>query len=145
MRAEETVEFSYPKNVRWECQRCARCCGDVEERKRQITLLLSDVSEITLNQGLSPEKFTEPIVGYEPYIAQMRKKADGTCLFLEGKTCRIYLHRPLVCRFFPVWLEKDGSAFIFNVTHECSGLGKGKIFGREHFVTLLEQALRKRG
>lgn len=42
--------------------------------------------------------------GPEPYTALALKKGRGSCVFLEGRRCTVYAHRPAYCRQFPFHL-----------------------------------------
>lgn len=76
------------------------------------------ISEI-IKLGLG--KFSIP-AGKEPYRHAMKKK-EGKCIFLKGTDCQIYPHRPLLCRFYPFWLEKLEEGYEFKVSKECPGVG----------------------
>jgi Fe-S-cluster containining protein len=93
---------------------------------------------------LGADTFVEPLEGNEPYVAKVKIRG-GACVFLEGNACKVYPFRPLVCRFFPFWLEKDKSLFVFRVGGECPGLGVGNILGYGFFSSLLRLALQKHG
>ncbi|MBO3755331.1 MAG: YkgJ family cysteine cluster protein, partial [Candidatus Brockarchaeota archaeon] len=66
--------------------------------------------------------------------------------FLEtnGK-CRIYSSRPLVCRFYPFFMQKVGGKYVFHADPSCPGLGKGEYLGREYFEKLVEEAGKRLG
>lgn len=130
--------FSYP-NIRWRCTRCAICCKNTGSRQRRIVLLEAEVSEICKRTGWRREGFARP-TGHEPYVAIMRK-INGACVFLDGNSCSIYEFRPLVCRFYPFWLTREDSIYVFRVTRECRGIGQGEIVRREHFLYLLLAAM----
>ena len=53
--------------------------------------------------------------------------------------------RPLVCRFYPVWLKQEGPIYVFGVTEECPGIGQGKRLERGHYVSLLRLATARLG
>lgn len=42
--------------------------------------------------------------GPEPYTALALKKGRGSCVFLNGRRCSVYQHRPTYCRQFPYHL-----------------------------------------
>jgi len=142
------VKLHYPKEIRFECQRCAKCCGDTPERERNILMLEREVKLISEITKLKPEEFSIPSPSKEPYKYTMRKK-DGKCIFLKGTDCQIYPNRPLLCHFYPFWLEKLGvESFEFKVSKECPGVGLGKIIEEENFMAMLDKALncmRKQG
>jgi len=135
------VKLRFPKNIRFECQRCARCCGDTTERKRNILLLESEVRQISSVTGLEATKFSNPSSGTEPYRYVMKKK-EKRCTFLKGIDCQIYPHRPLICRFYPFSLEQLGAeSYEFKVSGECLGVGLGKVIEEKDFRAMLDKAL----
>ena len=136
--------MSYPRNILWECTRCAACCGDAPDHKRQILLLPNEADDISRVTSLAIEDFAEETREAGLYAFRMRKDG-GRCVFLDGNVCRIYPVRPLVCHFYPVWLRQEGSTYTFGVTDACPGLGEGKHLDREHFLSLLRLAQARLG
>ncbi|MEM3420917.1 MAG: YkgJ family cysteine cluster protein [Candidatus Hadarchaeum sp.] len=128
-----------PKNMRFECQRCARCCGDTSHRGRNLLLTKSEVEEISEKTGLSPLAFATPISNKGAYQYKMKKRG-GKCLFLDGKACRIYDIRPLVCRFYPFSVCKKDNKYIFNFADDCPGIGLGEVLSEEVFEDLVTEA-----
>ena len=133
------MNLRYPKNIRFECQRCAKCCGDTPERKRNILMLEKEVERISGVTELRPEEFSIHSSDEGPYRYTMRKK-EGKCIFLKGTDCQIYPHRPLLCRFYPFWLE-EFEGYEFNVSNECPGVGVGEVIEEEDFKMMLNKAL----
>ena len=135
------MKLSYPKNIRFECQRCAKCCGDTLERKRNILLLEPEAGQISAVTKLEPAEFSNPSSGTAPYRYVMNKK-EGKCIFLKSTDCHIYPHRPLICRFYPFSLEQLGAeSYEFKVSEECPGVGLGKVIKEEDFAAMLAEAL----
>ena len=132
---DDWARLCYPKKVLWECTRCAKCCCDSPNHDRQILLLQSEANEIRKASGLEVTDFSEPSAS-GIYALRMKKKA-GRCMFLDGAQCQIYDRRPLVCRFYPIWLRQDNATYIFGVTDECPGIGKGRRLERNHYLLLL--------
>jgi len=133
--------FEYPKNVSFICNQCGRCCGDTEDRVRQILLLKTDVTRISNKLLLRDQEFAEEISGFEPYFCEMKKTESGKCFFLENNVCTIYEIRPLICRFYPFQLENLGNnRYSFSYTSKCSGIGKGSLQKRAFFENLFIQA-----
>jgi hypothetical protein len=136
------LSFSYPKNVHFQCTKCALCCGDTKKRTRHILLLKKEaerISEVTLKLV---EEFSVQIEGQEPYVYEMKKtKKEGKCLFLKENICTIYTLRPLICRFYPLQLEiiEDGK-YRFSHTAECPGIGQGEKLQESYFGNLFQQA-----
>jgi len=134
------VRLRYTKGIHFECQRCAECCGDTHERKRNILMLKKEVGRISEVTKLKPEEFSIPS-GTEPYRYVMRKR-EGKCIFLKGVDCQIYPQRPLLCRFYPFWLEEPSAeSYVFRVSGDCPGVGIGKVFKKDDFGKMLKEAI----
>jgi Fe-S-cluster containining protein len=139
------MEIEYPHGLRHRCLRCAACCRDTLRRERRILLTEPEASAIASSTGLKVKEFSEQTEGAEPYTRQMRK-VRGTCVFVRDESCSIYQRRPLICRFFPFYLEKrEGDRFVFGVSEECPGVGQGPKLDRRFFYNLFRQAMIARG
>jgi Fe-S-cluster containining protein len=137
------LKLLYPKNTRFECQRCTKCCGDTPERERKVLMLEREVEQISDITNLKPEEFSTSASGSEPYRYTMKKR-DGKCIFLRGADCLIYSRRPLLCRFYPFWLKQHSTdSFEFKVSNECPGVGLGKVIEEENFMLMLAEALKR--
>jgi len=101
-------------------------------------LLQSEANEISKASGLKVTDFSEPSDS-GIYALRMKKKA-GRCMFLDVAQCQIYDQRPLVCQFYPLWLGQNNDTYTFGITDECPGIGKGRPFDRNHYVSLLRLA-----
>lgn len=113
-----------------------------------ILLLKSEAERISKKTSMNIDEFAEEVNGHDPYVYVMKKLRDGKCVFLGGKTCKIYSIRPLVCRFYPFELEDCGNRrYVFRYTKECPSIGKGPMLRKHYFFGLfgkLERALKKR-
>ncbi len=136
--ARKSLDF--PKGILWKCLRCSKCCGDTPERRRRILLLPSEAKRIGKAVKTPLKEFCQRI-GVEPFALEMKKDSMGKCVFLKDNRCQIYSLRPLVCKFFPFWLEKreDGN-FSFKVTYECTGMDAGQVLEEVFFTNLLRLA-----
>ncbi len=130
-----------PKNVHFECQRCAKCCGDGSHRGRNILLIKSEVKQISQATGLRPLSFASRSLSIQPYRYRMKKRG-GKCVFLDGKACRIYNIRPLICRFYPFSLKRGNNGYKFEVSEECPGIGLGDASKESDFERMFEDAQR---
>ena len=133
------ARLSYPRDILWGCIHCATCCGDVPGHERQILLLPSEAYCISREMNLDVQDFAESWAESEFYTLKMRKN-NGRCVFLCGNRCAIYEIRPLVCHFYPVWLQQKDSVYNFGVTDSCPGLGNGKRLDRSYYISLLKLA-----
>ncbi len=112
------VDFTYPKNIAFRCNRCGLCCGDTEEKTRHILLLESEANVISAKTSLPKQEFTVQIADKAPYCYEMKKPKEGKCFFLKDNQCSIYQQRPLICRFYPFELKfsEDKGTHVFDVT-----------------------------
>ncbi|MDQ1279934.1 MAG: uncharacterized protein QG670_1196 [Thermoproteota archaeon] len=135
--------FDFPKGILWECKRCAKCCRDASYRERKILLLPLEAKQIARTLGFQIENLCRK-TGLQPFTFEMKKDSEGNCIFLKGNECQIYTIRPLICRFYPFWLEKRGNGiFSFNVTEECTGIGLGPLMKDDLFKKLFDMAIGK--
>ncbi len=135
------MSFEYSKCVHFVCEHCAVCCGDTEERVRQILLLRMEAERISRNTSKNIDAFAEKIEGFKPYAYRMKKTREGKCIFLKDNLCIIYEMRPLICRFYPFQLENKGNnKFAFTYTNECPGIGKGPRLKRSFFEKLFKES-----
>jgi len=135
------MSFDYPRNVNFQCLKCATCCGDTKQKVRHILLLHTEAEKIAEATGKPIEEFAMGIEHHAPYVYEMRKTvAEGKCIFLQNSRCAIYPLRPLVCRFYPFELKptKNGK-HQFLYTEECHGIGRGEKLARDYFRNLFQQ------
>ncbi|MBS7287236.1 MAG: YkgJ family cysteine cluster protein [Candidatus Freyarchaeota archaeon] len=133
--------------MKFECLKCGGCCKD---EKTVVTLTHRDIirlAEITrlgekelvkkvlvfyqVNEKLEKLLAFPPIETYRgKAILGLRKRDDGSCIFLQNNLCSIYPARPMTCRTFPFTFSiQDGWIKYGIVTRArdiCPGLGKGK-------------------
>ena len=79
------------------CAKCGRCCVETE-----MILTSEDVERIS-KLGYDPAQFVRvDEVGFKRLV-----NVGGVCFFYDPKRsrCRIYKHRPLGCRIYPVVYE----------------------------------------
>jgi Fe-S-cluster containining protein len=137
---EVNLSFEYPKRARFECVKCALCCGDTEDKVRAILLLKSEACSILERTLMGIHEFAEEIQSREPYVYRMRKTENGKCIFLKENSCSIYQIRPLICRFYPFQLKSvANNEYAFTYTEECLGIGKGPQLKRDFFERLFDK------
>ena len=136
------MEYDFPKDARFICEKCARCCGDTEDTVRHVLLLKTEAEKISNKMTKQIEEFADEIFGFEPYIYELKKtEADGKCIFLDKKRCTIYDIRPLICRFYPFELKNLGNNdYSFLFTTKCEGIGQGPILEKHFFDFLFNLA-----
>lgn len=137
------MSVKYPEGIRFECERCGRCCRDTESKLRTILLLGVEANKLShaLSRGIN--EFADEVEGYEPYEYLMKKTDEGKCLFLKDNSCSIYELRPLICRFYPFQLKDLGNeSYIFIPTDECPGIGNGSSVEQPFYENLFNLAKR---
>jgi len=137
------VDFIYPVGLRWGCTKCGACCMDAPKRERRILLLPGDLERLREAAG-ETEAYSGPLSGGGPFVAEMRK-AGGRCFFLGDSGCRVYPQRPLLCRMYPLWVEREGDLLIIRVDGDCPGLGSGEELDEVFFRLSLGLAVSERG
>ena len=136
------LEFTYPKNVCFECNCCGLCCGDTEHKTRHILLLENEAEDISAHTCFPIEDFAVEIPGNTPYLYEM-KKPQGKCFFLKSNKCAIYETRPLICRFYPFELKFNISknSHVFSFTVECPAINReGRAVSKKDFEALFQLA-----
>lgn len=133
------MNIEAPKNVQFECQRCARCCGDAPHRSRVIFLLEKEVKAISKATGMGPLEFATPISGAGKFKYKMKKRG-GVCIFLKDGACTIYNIRPTMCRLYPFLVQKTSEGIIFEISDECPGIGLGRKLQEADFRKMAEVA-----
>lgn len=107
-----------------DCTACANCC-----RGLSVGLTKADIPPLAEALHLSPETVTDRYVDRKTGAKHNEWGVfrQSPCVFLEGKRCSIYAHRPQSCRDYPAftpkfrWLIDDIAAgankcpIIFNV------------------------------
>jgi len=140
---ENILEFDYPRKIRFECEKCALCCGDTKDRVRRILLLEIEAKRISQKTHKGVDSFAEKLDGFEPYVYMMKKTENGKCVFLKDNLCTIYQIRPLICRFYPFELKEDENhKHAFAYTVECPAIGKGPYLGKCYFERLFKTSMK---
>lgn len=131
------MSFIYPKNLKFECNKCAICCGDTKEKARHIIMLESEAQEIQKQTNLNINEFCFEITDKQPYMFEM-KLQNSQCFFLKQNNCSIYNFRPMICQFYPFELKFDETQqkYIFTATSECPALNQGKCLTQTDFKLL---------
>ncbi|HMK94238.1 MAG TPA: YkgJ family cysteine cluster protein [Candidatus Limnocylindrales bacterium] len=139
------MEFAYPVNLRFKCNRCGLCCGDTKQKTRRILLLETEAEKIASQTCRPTTDFSGKISDNEPYVYEMKKSGEGKCVFLKDNQCSIYPSRPLICRCYPFELkfDVDKEMYSFDFTVECPGINQGKFLRKIDFERLFELAKKR--
>jgi Fe-S-cluster containining protein len=90
----------YADGLRFACTGCGRCCtggsGYVWVRVDEIVAMASALGMATDDFG---RRYLRRVDGRYALV----DRPGGDCVFLDGKSCRVYETRPAQCRAFPWW------------------------------------------
>ncbi len=138
------MDFTYPNNLTFSCNRCGICCGDTKQKTRHILLLESEAKRIAAKTSHRITDFSTEIQDRTPYKFEM-KKTDGKCVFLKENQCCIYIDRPLICMFYPFELkfDEEKQMHVFDFTSECPAIGQGNNICEKDFEKLFELAMER--
>ena len=133
------MDFTYPDNIRFECNRCGLCCGDTKKKTRHIRLLESEAEKIASHTCQLISDFSDKINDNDPFVYEMKKSSEGKCVFLKNNRCSIYPFRPLICICYPFELKfnEDEELYNFDFTVECPGVNQGKSLDKTYFKRLV--------
>ena len=136
------LRYKCPKDISFQCLRCAQCCGDTNLHIRHVLMLKTEAQRIAKLTAKPIEEFAVETEEHEPYAYEMRKtQKEGRCVFLKSKACTIYEHRPVICRFYPFEFGPTKSHVNeFLATDECPGINQGpRALRKSYFEDLLRQ------
>jgi len=83
----------------YECQRCTACCrwpGEVQLREGESARLAA-FKKMSESEFIG--RFTRPSGDRSGLV--LREKANGECVFLDGRDCSVQPVKPQQCREFP--------------------------------------------
>lgn len=105
---------SLKERVPFRCQRCGRCCRNLEDSLMLEPLDVYNISRHLREQGceiLGPEdmlsQYAHPnlLDGVYPMFQVNTVGEDHACVFLKDGSCSVYAARPQVCRMYPFGAE----------------------------------------
>lgn len=100
----------------WSCLDCGLCCSFFS-----ILLIYdAEIEEIASFLGITPEAFEKR---YTKRIDDSKEDTNYSlktpCSFLDGNKCRIYKHRFLICRTFPLFINLTTNKAILSGIYLC--------------------------
>jgi len=110
------IDYSEVRGKKTECPPgCGLCC------LCQPEVLSEERHYFEKNHSRSLVKSKGP----NPYLALALKKGKGSCVFLNGRKCSVYEHRPTYCRQFPYHIYV-GDRIKVELDLSCRGVWTGK-------------------
>lgn len=123
------VTFLLPKNFRWECQRCGKCCVDVYDvseiakdsrrgyfpsdlQSNLVLMTVFEIKKLAKQLNVHPFDFSWPTLTFldkeERYIRDILFSFRWMppmyhCFFFDwnSKACKIHAIKPLHCKIYP--------------------------------------------
>ncbi len=80
------------------CAACGRCCRD-----KGIRVNPYEIARLARLRGTSTTQF----IGEFVFEGELRRRDDGSCVFLEGNGCAVHADRPYVCRLYPLTRRRE--------------------------------------
>ncbi|TVL98769.1 MAG: hypothetical protein CV087_20495 [Candidatus Brocadia sp. WS118] len=114
----------YKKGLRFECQRCGRCCrgepGVVWVNKKEI-------GKISSFLGIAKNVFAKHYLRSINDRFSLLEYGNGDCIMYDNG-CKIYNVRPCQCRTFPFWKPNlENRSEWEKLKNTCPGVDKGKL------------------
>ncbi|MCF6154216.1 MAG: YkgJ family cysteine cluster protein [Candidatus Brocadia sp.] len=121
---QENILPWYKEGLRFECQRCGRCCrgepGVVWVNKREIEKISAFLS---ITQNAFAKNYLRTINDRFSLL----EYGNGDCIMYDNG-CKIYDVRPCQCRSFPFWTSNlENRSEWEKVKKTCPGIDKGKL------------------
>ncbi len=87
--------------VHYQCQRCTNCC----KWPGFVKLTNEDIVAISSHLGLSEWDFVQTHTRLRPHRdgLALLDQADGACIFLDGRDCRVQAVKPCNAAAFPTY------------------------------------------
>ena len=151
------------KGIKFECQRCAKCCsGEVVLTYWDVERILKEHTDLkaAIVPTISPRYSNLGSIFSILHVHQPRQNGPGWCFYFRDNACMIYEARPLACQIYPFSIElkksikKKGKfpkrtpvfrdsntslAYVVVYDPNCPGIGKGKEVGFEEIFSLESQ------
>jgi Fe-S-cluster containining protein len=88
-----------PASVYYQCQRCTNCC----RWPGLVRVDNDDISALAAYLGLDERSFIERYTRLRPQRdgLALTEKANGECVFLDGRDCAVQRVKPRQCAGFP--------------------------------------------
>lgn len=132
----------YKDGLRFECQRCGRCCrgepGVVWVNKKEI-------EEISSFLGITKNAFAKNYLRSINDRFSLLEYGNGDCIMYDNG-CKIYDVRPCQCRSFPFWTSNlENRSEWEKLKKTCPGIDTGALRTRKDIEENVEVYERRFG
>ncbi len=120
----------YKDGLRFECARCAGCCGGFPG---YVWATDDEIDRAAEFLRVTPDEFTEEYARRVNGRYTFKEVENWNCVMLGGAEggsgCRIYPVRPVQCRTFPFWDENlQKKEYWDHAAESCPGMNRGKLY-----------------
>ena len=115
----------------YECERCTACCRWPGE----VRLEDGEIARISAFLGLSEVEFIQRYtrVTQDRRGLALEDKANGECIFLDGKDCSVQPVKPRQCKEFPnLWNFPGFQEVCKAIPREVSEAEHGELLGKSN-------------
>ena len=133
MCAKTTTDFWFAEGIRFECQRCGKCCRG---EPGYVWVKPDEIARMAEHLKVTAQEFRETYVRRQGLGLSLKERDNGDCILWKEK-CLVYECRPVQCRGFPFWTYalKSRAAFA-EVGRGCPGVGKGRLYTCEDILAI---------
>lgn len=123
IKEEDQPKPWYEHGLKFKCTECGKCCTGAPG---YIWLTEEEMIQIANHLNLSLDDFCKKYIRQvKGRFSLLERPVTYDCIFLEGKSCKIYAHRPTQCRTFPWWPQNLKSIEDWNEAAKfCEGIRK---------------------
>jgi hypothetical protein len=128
----------YEDGLRFECTRCAGCCGGFPG---YVWITREEIDRAAESLRVTPDEFIEQYTRRIGGRYTLEEVKNWNCVMLRDaggdSGCRIYPVRPVQCRTFPFWDENLREKEHWNhAAEDCPGMNRGRLYSCEEIERL---------
>jgi Fe-S-cluster containining protein len=129
----------YSNGLRFECQRCGRCCTN-RGPYSFVFLSEADVSSLADNLGLARAEFLARHTAQHEGRTTLRTDLARCEFQADDGSCGVYSARPHQCRSWPFWRENlVRETWERDVVPLCPGVGTGPLRSAQEIEVIAQR------
>ncbi|MFQ5714073.1 MAG: YkgJ family cysteine cluster protein [Candidatus Scalinduaceae bacterium] len=130
----------YKDGLRFECQRCGRCCRG---EPGMVWMDKKEIRETSSFLGITQDIFAKLYLRIVSGRFSLLEHNNGDCVMYDDG-CKIYSVRPSQCKTFPFWKSNlENGAEWEKLMNTCPGIGKGRLHTLNDIENYLKPELSK--
>mmetsp|Transcript_30662 Transcript_30662/g.99717 ORF Transcript_30662/g.99717 Transcript_30662/m.99717 type:complete len:496 (-) Transcript_30662:393-1880(-) len=115
----------YADGLKFSCTSCGKCCSALPGAPAaRVWVTAEEITRLAVHEGVAAEQLLEEAtIVADGRLALARSKDGASCIFLEGRKCRVHAARPTQCHTYPFWpqtvatpVDWESTAFV------CEGI-----------------------